>query len=44
MKILPLTKVDVTRYAMFGPQVTWLVNNGFRIKVHGNRVYMVHDA
>ena len=41
MHTRPMTRVDVTRYSPYGPQVTCLLNNGFRIKTEGDRIVMI---
>lgn len=42
--IKPLTKIDVTRYAPYGPQVTSLLNNGFRPHQEGDRMFMIKET
>lgn len=42
--IKQLTKVDVTRYPACGPQVTCLLNAGFRMKSDGRRILMTKET
>jgi len=43
MTIRPLTKFDVTRYPICGVSYSWLTACGFRVKIYGDRVFMVRQ-
>lgn len=40
----PLTKVDVSNQSIHNAFVRALFNNGFRVKIYGNKVFMVKSA
>lgn len=44
MKILPLNKIDVTRYRVTDPGITWLISCGYHIEFDGRRVFMVRSC
>ncbi len=44
MKILPLNKIDVSRYHSTHPGILWLVSHGYRFKFDGTRVFMVRNV
>lgn len=39
----PLNRIDMTRYPVIGWRTAFLAKHGFRIKIEGNRVFMVRD-
>ena len=40
MKPKTLNRVDVTHRNILDPGVVWLINNAYRLKVIGRRVYL----
>ncbi len=44
MKVLPLNKINVTRYHATHPGIIWLVANGYRAKFDGTNVFMVRPV
>lgn len=43
MKVLPLNKIDVTRYPIIHPIYTWLFSHGYVPSQEGDRLFLVRQ-